>query len=82
MADAKIPLPACDCLNFCGDDPWLASGKAEPCDAVKRRKRQREQDAAERLTVIEHLQAMAATATESNAAVLSQAAQLIARHPY
>lgn len=22
----------CDCLNFCGDDPWLAKGKAVPCD--------------------------------------------------
>lgn len=21
----------CDCLNACGDDPWLATGKAEPC---------------------------------------------------
>ena len=22
----------CDCLVFCGDDPWLASGKAKPCE--------------------------------------------------
>lgn len=21
----------CDCLNWCGDDPWLAKGKANPC---------------------------------------------------
>lgn len=22
----------CDCLNDCGDDPWLKSGKSKPCD--------------------------------------------------
>jgi len=21
----------CDCLNACGDDPWLSTGKAAPC---------------------------------------------------
>ena len=21
----------CDCLIWCGDDPWLAKGKAKPC---------------------------------------------------
>ena len=26
----------CDCLNRCGDDPWLAKGKAEPCEASKK----------------------------------------------
>jgi hypothetical protein len=24
-------LDDCDCLNQCGDDPWLAKGKARPC---------------------------------------------------
>jgi hypothetical protein len=24
-------LDDCDCLNGCGDDPWLAKGKATPC---------------------------------------------------
>lgn len=24
-------LDDCDCLNGCGDDPWLAQGKAKPC---------------------------------------------------
>lgn len=24
-------LDNCDCLNTCGDDPWLAKGKAQPC---------------------------------------------------
>jgi hypothetical protein len=24
-------LPACDCLNYCGDDPWLKSGKSRYC---------------------------------------------------
>ena len=26
--NGKVP---CDCLNYCGDDPWLRSGKAKPC---------------------------------------------------
>lgn len=21
----------CDCLNHCGDDPWLKDGRAQPC---------------------------------------------------
>ena len=25
----------CDCLNDCGDDPWLVDGRAEPCDYRK-----------------------------------------------
>lgn len=24
-------LDDCDCLNDCGDDPWLKSGKSKPC---------------------------------------------------
>lgn len=28
-------MMACDCLNWCGDDPWLANGKAERCDYHK-----------------------------------------------
>ncbi len=28
-------LPKCDCLNLCGDDPWLSKGKAEYCDHYK-----------------------------------------------
>lgn len=30
------PLPKCDCLNWCGDDPCLAKGKAEYCDHYKK----------------------------------------------
>ncbi|MGZ8239523.1 MAG: hypothetical protein ACXWTY_16815 [Methylobacter sp.] len=25
----------CDCLNYCGDDPWLKDRRAEPCDEKK-----------------------------------------------
>lgn len=25
----------CDCLNRCGDDPWLSKGKAIPCATFK-----------------------------------------------
>lgn len=28
-------LPKCDCLNWCGDDPWLDKGKAAHCDEFK-----------------------------------------------
>ncbi|MCB5187403.1 hypothetical protein LG200_05210 [Methylobacillus caricis] len=27
----KITLPPCDCINRCGDDPWISTGKAKPC---------------------------------------------------
>jgi len=26
----KTPV-ACDCLNWCGDDPWLKDGRSMPC---------------------------------------------------
>ncbi len=26
--------PKCDCLNHCGDDPWLKDGRAEPCEKL------------------------------------------------
>lgn len=22
----------CDCLNYCGDDPWLKDRRVKPCD--------------------------------------------------
>ena len=30
MAIRKV---TCDCLNWCGDDPWLNNGRAQPCAA-------------------------------------------------
>lgn len=30
-------MKKCDCLNFCGDDPWLQDGRAAPCDKLKAR---------------------------------------------
>lgn len=37
----------CDCLNRCGDDPWLADGRARPCAAlVKERQRAAERERA------------------------------------
>lgn len=32
-------LPKCDCLNHCGDDPWLSQGKAGHCDYFKAREK-------------------------------------------
>jgi hypothetical protein len=26
----------CDCLNYCGDDPFLIRRKVQPCDAIIR----------------------------------------------
>lgn len=40
----------CDCLNYCGDDPWLAQGKAEPCEARKKRALEAQQRAKEQTT--------------------------------
>lgn len=31
------PLPPCDCLNLCGDDPWLAQKRSRPCAALRKR---------------------------------------------
>ena len=28
-------MEKCDCLNYCGDDPWLFDGRADWCDPVK-----------------------------------------------
>ena len=25
----------CDCLNSCGDDPWLKDGRSQPCEALR-----------------------------------------------
>jgi len=24
----------CDCLNHCGDDPWLKDGRSQPCASL------------------------------------------------
>lgn len=26
----------CDCLNYCGDDPWLKDGRAKHCESYAR----------------------------------------------
>lgn len=33
----------CDCLNACGDDPWLANGRARPCAAAVARQQAHQQ---------------------------------------
>jgi len=40
-------MPKCDCLNECGDDPWIKDGKVEVCDYWKQQQalaQQREDD--------------------------------------
>lgn len=27
----------CDCLNWCGDDPWLKDGRSTPCGNLLKR---------------------------------------------
>ena len=27
-----MTVQSCDCLNWCGDDPWLKDGRAQPCE--------------------------------------------------
>ena len=27
----------CDCLNDCGDDPWLKDGRSQPCKYLRQR---------------------------------------------
>lgn len=37
--DPQHAVVMCDCLNYCGDDPWLEKGKATPCEHfIERRK--------------------------------------------
>lgn len=31
----------CDCLNKCGDDPWLKTGKSVPCKARQQEQAQK-----------------------------------------
>jgi hypothetical protein len=31
MKPKKKEPVKCDCLNVCGDDPWLKDGRATPC---------------------------------------------------
>lgn len=37
VAKATADTP-CDCLNDCGDDPWLRDGRSKPCAALLRRR--------------------------------------------
>lgn len=30
--EAAVGPDRCDCLNDCGDDPWLKDGRAAPCE--------------------------------------------------
>jgi hypothetical protein len=30
----------CDCLNYCGDDPWLRDGRSMPCLSYAAREKQ------------------------------------------
>ena len=44
----------CDCLNHCGDDPWLQDGRSTPCDH-KVASDQRQQKAMEEVDMIDQL---------------------------
>lgn len=67
QAHGPAPLPKrqagphepCDCLIFCGDDPWLAEGKARPC-AAKVKRDHEAAEACERMRLQQDLAASAA----------------------
>lgn len=40
-------MTECDCLNYCGDDPDIKSGKVNPCDFHIKRDDKRKLDLAE-----------------------------------
>lgn len=44
-------LPACDCLNNCGDDPRLKTDKVAACEKLKQRREQDLQRALETVRV-------------------------------
>ena len=55
---------ACDCLNWCGDDPWLLTGRAVPCqDHLDRERRERE-DAAGRKHLLDLVNRLADSASK------------------
>jgi hypothetical protein len=41
-------LPKCDCLDRCGDDPWIDENKCQPCPDYIARKAAEEQAKAHR----------------------------------
>lgn len=54
QADQIRAARPCDCLNHCGDDPWLHDGRATPCEGRKqalaaKEERTRTRDAAKAL---------------------------------
>lgn len=61
MTRQAHPKPACDCLNHCGDDPWLdqrgdaTRDKAIPCPSLvaSRERTQRAAQAFELLATLE-----------------------------
>lgn len=44
----------CDCLNRCGDDPWLKDGRSEPCENLLAARLQ-DQQAKERAEKVEQI---------------------------
>lgn len=44
--------PPCDCLNWCGDDPWLNDGRAEPCQERKERERRAAEEKASKAALV------------------------------
>jgi|GEM_PF-4710857 len=36
LRSAMAKPTRCDCLNVCGDDPWLDDGRSMPCDGLLR----------------------------------------------
>ena len=68
----KATRPAkCDCLNYCGDDPWLNDGRAEPCEESKACEKKAAAARAERDRIKGIASVLAATATANGTATVS-----------
>lgn len=63
MANDKKPQ-ACDCLNWCGDDPWLQDGRAVPCQERLDRERSEREAAIERRRLLDLVNRLAESASK------------------
>ena len=60
----EIKPQACDCLNWCGDDPWLKDGRAVPCQERLDRERREREAATERRRVLDLANRLAESASK------------------
>ena len=72
------PLPQCDCLNDCGDDPRIDRGTARPCQVLINHIRAKHLHAASE-DLLAALQALVKDQRDASLPVLAQARAAIAK---